>query len=71
MQREFMDFMGQIARPMMNHINRELGGAAFGQWMIDTFDSDTFEYIRDQGKEKFIEGILSYEPLAKELGRGD
>jgi hypothetical protein len=63
----FNRFMGEIHRPIMNHIRRNLGGAAFGQWIIDSYDESTFEQIREQGKEAFVEGLMSYPPLAKDL----
>jgi hypothetical protein len=63
----FYKFMSEIHRPIMNHIRRDLGGAAFAQWIIDSYDESTFEQIREQGKEAFVEGLMSYPPLAKDL----
>jgi hypothetical protein len=63
----FYKFMSEIHRPIMNHIRRNLGGAAFAQWIIDSYDESTFEQIRSQGKEALVEGLMSYPPLAKDL----
>lgn len=66
-ERAYVQFMGEITRPLMNHINRELGGDAFGQWMIDSYDPDTYEQIRAQGKDMFVQGVMGYAPLEEQL----
>ena len=64
---DYVRFMSEIKRPLMNHVNRNLGGAAFGQWIVDSYDEATYEQIRVQGKEEFVRGVMGYEPLALEL----
>ena len=64
---DYIRFMSEIKRPLMNHVNRNLGGAAFGQWIVDSYDEATYEQIRVQGKEEFVRGVMGYEPLALEL----
>ena len=64
---DYVRFMSEIKRPLMNHVNRNLGGAAFGQWIVDSYDEATYEQIRVQGKEVFVRGVMGYEPLALEL----
>jgi hypothetical protein len=63
----FMKFAGEIKRPLMNHINRNLGGAAFAQWVIDTYDDATYQQMKMQGSEMLVEGLKMYPPIWEEL----
>lgn len=66
-QVNLIKFMEEIKRPLLNHINRNLGGAAFAEWMIDTYDEATYQQIKLQGAETLVMALKSYPPIAKEL----
>jgi hypothetical protein len=63
----YLDFMRLITRPVLNHINRGLGGDQFAEFLIDLTDVATYEQIKAQGGETFSMALNTFEPIAREI----
>lgn len=63
----YLEFMKEITRPFLNHLNRGLGGAQFAEWMIDSYDDATYQQIKMQGPETLKMALNSYPAISKEI----
>jgi hypothetical protein len=63
----FTKFMEAIKRPLLNHINRNLGGDRFAEFLIDMYDEATFEQVRGAGSDALAMALNSYPPIAAEI----
>lgn len=65
----YVTFMAMIHEPLMTHIDKDLGGDQFAQWLIDSTRKGNVMYqqLKGQGAEIMLQGLKGYEPLWREL----